>query len=297
MIQIQRLEGFYWVAKLEGYARAARAFPYPITQPGVHQQVKRLESDLGVKLFERVGKDRVLLTPAGRTLYAFVAPFLEQLPEVARSLRTGTFPGTLRVDAAGLILRQLLPAWLRRLQSKRPDIEIVLTEVPNASLERLRTGATDLLVDHLPSVPDDVQAQHVGEVQSFLVLPSNHRLAGHKSVPLASLAGEPFIAYHSDRLLRDLQLQVLARHGAAPGKIHAADSADTILGFVAAGLGYSLVPSLSPNGPRMQGVVALPLKIPGSRFPIFAAWRKKGPPNPFVEAAMRVAPEQESRRT
>lgn len=39
---LQRLEGFYWVARIGGYARAARAFPYPITQPGVHQQVRRL---------------------------------------------------------------------------------------------------------------------------------------------------------------------------------------------------------------------------------------------------------------
>ena len=44
MIQLQRLEGFYRVARAEGYARAARSFPYPITQPGVHQQVKRLEA-------------------------------------------------------------------------------------------------------------------------------------------------------------------------------------------------------------------------------------------------------------
>ena len=59
---LQRLEGFYWVAKHQGYARAARAFPYPITQPGVHQQISRLEQELGVKLFERTGKDRVVLT-------------------------------------------------------------------------------------------------------------------------------------------------------------------------------------------------------------------------------------------
>ena len=65
-MNLQRLEGFYWVAKLQGYARAARSFPYPITQPGVYQQVRRLEDDLGVKLFERVGKDKVVLTPRGQ---------------------------------------------------------------------------------------------------------------------------------------------------------------------------------------------------------------------------------------
>ena len=51
MIQIQRLEGFFWVATTGGYARAARAFPYPITQPAVHQQVKKLERELDITLF------------------------------------------------------------------------------------------------------------------------------------------------------------------------------------------------------------------------------------------------------
>ena len=65
-MNLQRLEGFYWVAIHESYAKAARAFPYPITQPGVHQQVRRLEQDLEVKLFERISRDRVVLTARGQ---------------------------------------------------------------------------------------------------------------------------------------------------------------------------------------------------------------------------------------
>jgi DNA-binding transcriptional LysR family regulator len=86
MIQIHRLEGFYWVARTGGYARAARAFPYPITQPAVHQQVKKLEGELGVTLFERVGKSEMALTPAGIRLYEFVRPFYEGMAGVVRSL-------------------------------------------------------------------------------------------------------------------------------------------------------------------------------------------------------------------
>ena len=59
MLQLHRLEGFYWVARTGGYAKAARAFPYPITQPAVHQQVKKLEGELGLSLFERVSKDKM----------------------------------------------------------------------------------------------------------------------------------------------------------------------------------------------------------------------------------------------
>ena len=69
MVQLHRLEGFYWVGRTGGYAKAARAFPYPITQPAVHQQVKKLEAELGVSLFERVDKESIQTTAAGRRLY------------------------------------------------------------------------------------------------------------------------------------------------------------------------------------------------------------------------------------
>jgi DNA-binding transcriptional LysR family regulator len=81
-VQIHRLEGFYWVARTGGFARAARAFPYPITQPAVHQQVKKLEAELGLGLFERVSKDRMQLTAAGDRVFRYIAPFFEQLPAV-----------------------------------------------------------------------------------------------------------------------------------------------------------------------------------------------------------------------
>src|SRR5689334_7888215 len=129
MISLARLEGFYWVARTQGYSRAARSFPYPITQPGVHQQVSRLEAEVGAPLFERVGKDRVVLTPAGKLLYDVVAPFYEQLPAVVAAVKGGTVGGTLKIHAAGLPLRHLVPPWLRRLQAKRPDIEVALSEV------------------------------------------------------------------------------------------------------------------------------------------------------------------------
>jgi len=293
VIQIQRLEGFYWVARHQGYARAARAFPYPITQPGVHQQVKRLEEELGVKLFERTGKDRVTLTPAGRSLYAFVAPFLEQLPTVVSGLREGRFGGTLKIGAAGLILRHLLPPWIRKLRSRRPEIEVALSELKVTELTLLRSGEVDLLVDHLPEVPEDIAVRRVAELRTFLVASSDHATRGGRPPALADLTGEAFIAYNSDLNLRALQLRALEVHGGPPGAIHLADSAESILGLVAAGIGYSLIPWFSDTGPRVAGVTSRLLEVPGATFPVYACWRRHGPPNPFVQAAMELAPVQQ----
>ncbi len=290
MISLSRLEGFYWVARTQGYARAARSFPYPITQPGVHQQVRRLEEEVGTALFERVGKDRVALTPAGRVLYEVVAPFLEQLSAVEAAVKGGAVGGTLRIHAAGLPLRHLVPPWLRRLQAKRPDIEVALTEVKTPELEALRSGEADLLIDYLEEIPGDVVAQPVGKAKAFLALPSSHALAEHKHVEVADLKDEPFILYHADARLRALQLRALQLHGVTPRKGPAADSSETILAFVAAGLGYSLVPALQEGGPRVAGVTVLPLTRPVVHFPVYACWRKRATEHPLVRAAMELAP-------
>jgi DNA-binding transcriptional LysR family regulator len=296
-LSLSRLEGFYWVARAEGYARAARAFPYPITQPGVHQQVRRLEEEIGVPLFERVGKDRVALTAEGRALYAFVAPFYEGLAGVIGRLRAGAVSGTLRIHASALAIRQLLPPWIRRLQARRPDIEVELAEVQTPSLEALRRGEADLLVDHLPEVPPDIAVQRVATVRAFLALPSNHRLAGRRRLPLSDLSGESFVGYRADTHLRAMQLATLAEHAATVRPTHAADSADAILGFVAAGIGFSLVPSLLPKGPRVPGVKVIALPGARARFPMFAAHRRGARAHPLIEAALALAPKDQGSAT
>jgi len=286
---LDRLTGFYWVARTEGYARAVRSFPYPISEPGVHQQVRRLEAELGVRLFVRVGKDRVVPTEAGRALYAFVAPFLEQLPSVAQSLSTSRLGGTLRLGAAALLVQGLLPDWLRRLQRRRPDIDVALTELKTPDLNLLRTAELDLLVDHVPQVPSDIEVRPIGRLWSFLALPAAHPLASRQPIPVRALREVPFIAYNADRAGRLQQLRGLAAYGGPEKERYSADSAESLLGFVAAGLGFSIVPWLDPKGPRRAGVVVERLRLPGSEFPVYAAWRRGGH-HPLVDAAMDEAP-------
>ena len=290
MIQIHRLEGFYWVARTEGYARAARAFPYPITQPAVHQQVKKLEDELGVSLFERIGKERMALTPAGQRLYAFARPFYEHLPGVVRSLREGDYGGELTIRTAAMILRNLMPAWIKRLQRKHPQLVVHLEETVRPALEDLRRGDADMVVDHIPEIPQDVATMQVATVRPFIVMPKDHRLATRKRIPLAAFGNDTFISYSPGLIARDLQLQALARQGVAPPRTISASTADAILGFVESGLGWSLVPSLDVAGPRVKGVAVAPLTSPKIEFPVVVAWRKDTPENPLLDAALEVAP-------
>lgn len=289
-IQLHRLEGFFWVARTGGYARAARAFPYPITQPAVHSQVKKLEEELGTTLFERVAKDRMAPTPAGQRLYEFVRPFFEALPAVVRSVQGGDFGGELRVTSSSLLLRHLMPAWVRRLHEAQPDVEVHLEETSDDCVALLRQGAVDLAVDHLYETPDDIATMPVALLRPFVVVPSDHPLAGSKTIALKSLGDTPFVAYAPGLKARELQFEALARDEVTPRSMLSGASAETILGFVEAGLGWSILPWLGDDGPTEVGVASAPLAGPAPAFEVVAAWRKDTPENPLLDAMLEAAP-------
>lgn len=288
MIQLHRLEGFYRVAVAGGYTRAARDFPYPISQPGVHQQVSKLEAELGKKLFERRGRDSVTLTAAGRRLFDFVQPFFQGLPVVAREIGAGNFGGLLRIDAAALEIRYLMPRWIQQLRRARPDIDVDLEEVQVPDFSRLANGKTDLVVDYLPQLPAGMEAQRVGTHYVFIVVPKQGFELGSRAPSLRSLKDKPFVSFHPSLPHCQLQLNALDALGAEQRKMLSASSTEAILGFVAAGLGYSLVPWPDARGPQFKGVTALRQKGRGTEFPILAAWRKRAEPDPLISAALRA---------
>jgi DNA-binding transcriptional LysR family regulator len=288
MIQLHRLEGFYRVAVAAGYARAARSFPYPITQPAVHQQVRKLEEDLGVRLFERTGKDRVVPTAAGRTLLQFCAPFFEELPAVVRAVSSGKHGGVLRVDAAAMELEHVLPPWIARLRRARPDIRVDIEEVAAGDPARLLRGEADLVVDYQPALPPGVEGRQVATYYAFVAAPLG--LGGRAAPSLARLRSAPFVGFHPSLPQHALQMQALEHAGSVPEHTLSASSTNALLALVRAGLGYTIVPWPSLRGPRVRGVAIARLKGAHLRFAIVASWRRRAAPDPLVQAALDALP-------
>ncbi|MCC7399080.1 MAG: LysR family transcriptional regulator [Planctomycetes bacterium] len=290
MIDLNRLAGFHLVATQGGYARAARAADYPITQPALHQQVKKLETEVGMQLLERVGKDQMRPTAAGAHLLSLVGPFLRDLPAVVRALRTGEFDGMLSIQAESLLIRQLLPPWLLALRRRRPHVRLELQELIHVDGHPLRSGRADVLVAYLPEVPDDIATQTVAIVHACLVVP--RELAGQRRRPprLQELTDVPFLAYQAGTRAHTLQMQALAGAGFSPTQVINLDTADTMLGYVESGLGWSLVPSLDADGPRGRRLAAYPWGNPRVTFPVVMAWRRHAPENPMLDALIACAP-------
>lgn len=307
-MELQWLEGFFAVAVAKGYAKAARSYRYPISQPGVHQQVRRLEEHLGVRLFERVAKDRVELTSAGRMLFEHCAPFFQNLPPRLEAIRRGRFGGVLRIDAGTLELQHVVPRWLRALRELRPDLQIELFENQKADFSRLLAAECDFLVEYLPELPRGISAQRIGAHHGYLVLPASW-LGGRKTGPvsrtrserarradgpplralLAAVAGQPLVAYAAQARQRALQSLALRRLDIPEPKVLQASSTDAILGFVGAGLGFSIVPWPGDEPPRLPDVHAHRLTRNRDAFPISVAWREESRADPLVQAGLGAA--------
>lgn len=289
MVDLHRLAGFHLVATEGGYAKAARAAPYPITHPALHQQVRKLETEIGATLLERVGKDRMQPTPAGEHLMQFITPFFRDLPRVINNVRTGDFDGSLTIHAESLLIRQLLPSWLVTLRKKRPNAELHLQGLIQVDLNILRTGAADVLLAHIPEVPDDIATQVIATMHACLVVP-RERAPKRGRPKLEELNDMPFLTYPIGSRQHALQLRALAVHGITPTSAIGLDTADTILGYVESGLGWSLVPSLDPDGPKGRRLTAYAWGKPRITFPIVMAWRKDAPEHPMLDEMIASAP-------
>ena len=298
MIQLSRLEGFYWVGRVGGYSAAARAMPYPISQPAVYQQVRKLEIELECRLFERVGRGDMRLTPAGEKLYEFVRPFFEGLPATVRAIHANEFGGTVRIYAASQFVVELMPQWLRLVRDARPDIRVELFETERPSTELLATSEADLVIDHFPeTIGREFESQHIATAYGRIVVPDAIAQRMGEQVDLDVLSATPFIGYHPNLIHHQLQADAARQLGITLHPVALVQRAEAILSLVRSGLGFSLIPSLEETGPLQEGLTSYQLSDLKFDFPIHAVWAVREPQHPLVSEVLRFAPSTQGETT
>ncbi|KAA6465223.1 LysR family transcriptional regulator [Acidobacteria bacterium AB60] len=268
----------YFVAAAEELNITQAAVRLNVSQPPLSRQIRDLEEEIGVALFERRG-NKLKLTNAG-------ARFLEEAKKIllhtsraahlAKATAAGQ-AGQLRIAFLSPLGGMFLPQVIRSLRKKFPLIDVDLLEmVPRRQLEGLLNNQVDLAFVAKVEVESasDFGFETVIEVGVQLALPPDHRLAARRKIPFAELAKERFITVRRSvaPATHDLFLRVCRSAGIEPIVVKQADRAQSILDLVAAGVGVALLPE---HIRRYQTeLVWRPVVPRPPHIPICMVWRK-----------------------
>lgn len=258
MLNLHHLELFYYVAKHGGIVPACRHMPYGVQQPAVSAQIIRLEEELGASLFRR---RPFQLTPAGRDLFAYLAPFFGGLPEVEARLRGQTIQ-SLRLVGLSSVMRDHAPELLAKLKKKFPELRITAIEAGQKDAESLiLRGDADLSVTVLDEAPPaGLTFKRLLRLPPVLWVREDSRWRSGAEAIAAGVAGRlDLVSLPPHELLPRLFARGLKpRKREWPVTIEV-NSADLIGPYVTRGLGAGLTVS-SPHVPRPAGLRELALK-------------------------------------
>ena len=190
----QQLLGFYHVAQLGSFTRAAEATSR--TQSALSQQIKSLEEEFSCRLLERIGKRRLQLTTAGEKLLAFAQSVLsdyENLQEELAAIKKLPH-GRLQVAAPFTTLFHLLPNIFQAYHRQFPHVQLTILDRPQESvLQLVKTGLVDFGFVRESIVPGDLQTRRWQQVRTVLMTPPDHPLARSGRVRLEEIANYPLI--------------------------------------------------------------------------------------------------------
>lgn len=243
MVDLRKLRAFVVVADERHFGRAAdRLF---VAQPALSQTIKSLESDLGVRLLDRSTR-RVDLTHAGARFLERAVAILDAVEEAvgeARRIDAGE-EGSLRLGFIGSASFGLMPSLARTLGEELPLLRLDLTGdlLSPEVAARLANGSLDVGILRPFDLSPGLHSRVLRSEPLVVALPIGHPLEADP-VPLASLAGEPFVGYLSRASTMAATLTEACRAaGFTPDVRNEVRETATLVAFVASGLGVALVP-------------------------------------------------------
>lgn len=190
----QQIMGFYYVAKLGSFTKAADATFR--TQSAISQQIKNLEEELGCPLLERIGKRKIRLTSAGEKFFSFSETIQERHTSLMEELNEvkGLQKGRLRIAAPFTTLYHLFPSVLKYYIKQFSNVELtILDRSQQAILGLIRDGDVDFGFVLESMLPADFTALRWKEVGTVVMTPVGHPLAKAKRVTLNQIGRYPLI--------------------------------------------------------------------------------------------------------
>ncbi|MBQ2840364.1 MAG: LysR family transcriptional regulator [Oscillospiraceae bacterium] len=271
-MKLLQLQYFCTACKYNNITRASEELH--ISQPSISNAIKELEAEFGVTLFRRLKKG-FTLTEEGETLLKHAQELLQHAERISlimsdkseerRSIRIGIPPMT------GI---SRLPKLYRGFKSICPEVSLSTHEFgANSLLASLRDETLDLAI-----IPTNVvdharfSSLDLGEVETVFCVPSDHRLAGEKSVDIRALRGEPLILFDKGFIQYDVITSAFASAGIEPNIVHLSSQLYMIKEFISSGFACGFM--FRDIAETIPDIVSIPLKDP-IKSKIILIWSKE----------------------
>lgn len=287
-IELRHLRYFLAVAEDLHFRKAAeRLF---ISQPGLSRQIKQMEEDLGIQLFERHNR-KVVLTSAGEYLKNELTRNLKSLDNSikhAKLLQDGKH-GKLEFGYVGSAMQELIPNLLVTFKKEHPNVQFGLKEMDNQKqIESLLHQKIDIGFVRLDRVPRGLSIQPILKENFCLVLPHNHPINSSNFRTLTQLKNEPFILFdpsYSPSYYEKV-MQIFTDNGFSPIISHNTIHAASIYKLVENNFGLSIVPKSLQLGYNMK-VKFIELKNIKQHTTLSIVWDKNNR-NPLLNALLKM---------
>lgn len=260
-MELHQIRYFAAVAREGNFTRAARSCF--VSQPSLSQQILKLEDEVGQPLFHRLGR-RAVLTEAGERFQARARRILREVDNAQREMADlAAASGRLSVGGIPTVVPFLMPGVLASLRESDPGLRVELREgILGPIVEAVRRGELDLAVTSRLEPDSVLQFEPLVTEPIWLVMASDHRLAGLKEVPIDSLRDDDFVFLGEASSLGHQVTRFLTDMHFAPKVVAHCSQVRTVKNLVAHGVGLSFLPAIAarPQGDadlayrRLQGI-------------------------------------------
>lgn len=284
------------VARTGTFSRAAEQCH--VSQPSLSQQIRKLEEELGERLFLRL-KRQTKLTAAGAAFVRRAERILDEAAAAKREVADARdlLCGTLTLGVLPTIAPYLLPPVVTRFHRRHPGVEIVVQEDTTAQLLKLAlAGEIDLALASLPIADGRFEVRELFTEELLVALPPGHPLAAKPVVRAGDLDRERLIVMKEGHCLGDQVLNFCERREVRPNITFRSAQLETVQALVCAGLGVSLIPAMAVSSGRHRQPVYRPLQAPRPRRKIVAVWPRQRPPGRAAEELLRLVQKDRQRR-
>lgn len=273
-MELQQLQYFLVAAQYEHITKAANSLH--IAQPALSQSIKRLEAELGVKLFER-RKGGIILSESGKLLVEELKPIMKSLDNLPKKLaetaRKQHQTIHLNVLAASILVTNCIIAY----KAKHPEVNFQFVQSP-ASMDY------DLCVTATLPRRNPAASQIMLEENFYLAVPASSPYARYDEIDLSEVSEEGFIMMADTRPIRSICDQFCLEAGFSPDIVFESMNFESVRSLISAGLGVGFWPEYSwESAEHSNNMVLLPIKSPECKRDIIITYNPQFSENPMVK--------------